>query len=97
LSITVSKAHHLLYAITGVQQTIASIGTSQKSSSGGNKNTLVLENNSIVSSLEIFNLHSILAFDFSFNSLYNLLSVFVTNIIFLSFLLKASTIKSNFL
>jgi hypothetical protein len=87
----------LLYAITGVQQAIASIGTSQKSSSGGNKNALADENNSLSSSLFIFNLHSILSFDFSFNSLYNLLSVFVTKINFLLFLLKASTIKSNFL
>jgi hypothetical protein len=37
LSITVSKAPHFLYAITGVQQAIASIGTRPKSSSGGNK------------------------------------------------------------
>jgi hypothetical protein len=33
----VSKAHHLPKAITGVQVAIAAIGTSQKSSSGGNK------------------------------------------------------------
>ncbi|MFC1797914.1 hypothetical protein ACFLY2_01885 [Patescibacteria group bacterium] len=94
---TVSKAHHLEYAITGVQQAIASIGTSQKSSSGGNKKAFALENSSFVSSLPIFNLHSILDLDFSFNSLYNLLSVFVTKTIFLPFLLKALTIKSNFL
>jgi hypothetical protein len=35
--ITVSKAPHFSYAITGVQDAIASTGTSQKSSSGGNK------------------------------------------------------------
>jgi hypothetical protein len=35
-SITVSKAPHFQYAITGVQLAIASNGTIQKSSSGGN-------------------------------------------------------------
>ena len=40
---TVSNAHHLPYAITGVQVAIAAIGTSQKSSSGGNKNAFAFE------------------------------------------------------
>jgi hypothetical protein len=96
-SITVSKAPPFLYAITGVQTDIASSGTNQKSSSGGNINAFALEYNSIFSFSEIFNLHSILFFDFVFNVLYNLLSVFVTSIIFFQFLLKLSTIKSNFL
>jgi len=94
---TVSSAHHLPKAITGVQYDIASIGTSQKSSSGGNKNHFALENRSRVSSLEIFNFQVILFFDLAFNSLNNLLSVFVTKIIFFQFSLKLSTIKSNFL
>jgi len=37
-SITVSRAPHFLYAITGVPDAIASIGTSPKSSSGGKRN-----------------------------------------------------------
>jgi len=96
-STTVSKAHHLLYAITGVQEAIDSIGTSQKSSSGGNKNAFACQNNLFTSSLEILNFHSILSLLFFFNSLYNLLSVFVTKTIFFQFSLKVSTIKSNFL
>jgi hypothetical protein len=40
---TVSKLHHFLKAITGVPEAIAAIGTSPKSSSGGNKNALVFE------------------------------------------------------
>jgi hypothetical protein len=42
-STTVSKAHHFQKAITGVQLAIASIGTSQKSSSGGNKKAFASE------------------------------------------------------
>jgi hypothetical protein len=48
---------------------MASIGTSQKSSSGGNKNALAFENNSKVSSLDIFNFHSMFSFDIDFNCL----------------------------
>ncbi|MEA3387634.1 MAG: hypothetical protein U9Q66_04630 [Patescibacteria group bacterium] len=59
----------MLYAITGVQHAIASIGTSQKSSSGGNRNHLALEKSSFVSSFEIFNFHLILLFDLFFSSL----------------------------
>ncbi|MDR3151175.1 MAG: hypothetical protein LBU14_06520 [Candidatus Peribacteria bacterium] len=47
--IIVSKAHHLPKAITGVQEAIASIGTSQKSSSGGNKKAFAFEKNSFFS------------------------------------------------
>jgi hypothetical protein len=97
LAITVSNAHHFQYAITGVQHAIASIGTSQKSSSGGNKKAFAFENNMRFSAFVGLNIHSIFSLDFAFNFLYNLLSVFVTKISFLLFLLKASTSKSNFL
>jgi hypothetical protein len=42
-SIIVSRAPHFQNAITGVQVAIAAIGTSQKSSSGGNKNAFAFE------------------------------------------------------
>jgi len=85
------------YAITGVPQAIASTGTRPKSSSGGNIKAFALLNKSRVFFLEIFNFHLIFFLDLAFNSLYNLLSVFVTIIIFFQFSLKLSTIKSNFL
>lgn len=40
---TVSSAPPTQYAITGVQLAMAAIGTSQKSSSGGNKNAFAFE------------------------------------------------------
>jgi hypothetical protein len=68
-SITVSNAQPLPYAITGVQQAIASIGTIQKSSSGGNKNAFAFEKREFVSSFVIFNFHSIFSFEISFSFL----------------------------
>jgi hypothetical protein len=81
----------------GVPHAIASNGTIQKSSSGGNKNAFAFSNKPVVSFLEIFNFQIIFFFDLDFKFLYNLLSVLVTRIIFFQFLLKLSTIKSNFL
>jgi len=49
-AITVSRAPHLPYAITGVQLAIASSGTRPKSSSGGNINPFASEYNFFVSS-----------------------------------------------
>jgi hypothetical protein len=96
-SITVSRAHHFQYAITGVQLAIASIGTSQKSSSGGNKNAFALLYNSLISSFSKLSFHIIFDLDLFLRFLNNLFSVFVHIIIFFQFSLKASTIKSNFL
>jgi hypothetical protein len=96
-SITDSNAHHLPKAITGVPEIIASTGTSQKSSSGGNKNAFAFEKSSFVSFDEIFNFQVIFSFDFFFKFLNNLFGVFVTKITFFQFSLKASTTKSNFL
>jgi len=68
-AITVSNAHHFQYAITGVQPSIASTGTSQKSSSGGKRNAFVFAKYCLVSSLGIESFHSILLFDFDLSSL----------------------------
>jgi hypothetical protein len=68
-SITVSKAHHFLYAITGVPDACASIGTSQKSSSGGNKKAKALLYKFIIFGLGRFINHFILLFDFAFRVL----------------------------
>ena len=68
-SMTVSRAQPTQYAITGVQLAIASSGTSQKSSSGGNTKAFAWEYNSIVSFLEIQSFHSMLFFDLALSFL----------------------------
>jgi hypothetical protein len=96
-STTVSRAPHFQYAITGVQLAIAAIGTRPKSSSGGKIKALAFACNLFNFCKSHDRIHSMLLLDFSFNSLYNVLSVFVAIIIFFQFSLNASTIKSNFL
>jgi hypothetical protein len=46
---TVSRAHHLPYAITGVHEAIASNGTIPKSSSGGKINAFAFAYKSTIS------------------------------------------------
>jgi hypothetical protein len=68
-SITLSVAHHFLYAITGVPVAIAATGTSQKSSSGGKIKALAFECKILIFLLSVSTIHSIFLFDFCFNSL----------------------------
>jgi len=97
LSLTDSNAHHFAYAITGVPQAIASIGTIQKSSSEGKKTAFALLIYFLTSVFVIQNIHSIFGFDLALSSLYSLLLVAVVSTILLPFLLNVSTRRSNFL
>ena len=84
-SITVSMAHHFPYAITGVPMLMASMGTSQKSSSGGKRNARAPAMSISFSVLYTRYFHSILDLDLALSSRNRGVSVAVQRMSFLSF------------